>query len=330
MKKIFLLLLCCVFCAAFSQEHKTDIVKKPSFGVYSIPKGKGKEYFEKGLYPIAKNERVEDFKRNLQSEKALYKKLSIPEEDSWLSKYLRRVIKKKDLENLQKVLYLAHIEKNTIDSINKGVTNVKVPPNQMTQLEKNNIVTLSFNVNRQNKISFLLKPNTIRTGVKSLDSKIVKAFRKIPPKKLGIARNSFGEYSVQLFEYKNNVPFINASSIALKFEKPILKSCEHFNSNFARSNCIKITLQEHIINNISLDVLSKQKERGEIKVKVYFKIDSEGKVSNMRSSVANKVIQYEMDRVLKSFNEEFFPARKNGCPVDHNYFTVCQIFIENN
>lgn len=158
--------------------------------------------------------------RIIQKGREFYKDSTLTSENSWLSKFLKRNLNKKDLEVLKNVSYHSKNRKDyqqneflnhlNDEEFNKLIQKISI---------KNNIETLNFAVNKHNEIDFF--HFAFSRGTSAISNKITPLFKQIPLKKIGLTKkNNEGYYTLQLFEYKNNIPYINASTKAVKIDKP--------------------------------------------------------------------------------------------------------------
>ena len=115
-------------------------------------------------------------------------------------------------------------------------------------------IRLEFKINKRNIPSQL----RISTGVEELDDTIKSLFKEFPIEKLHITEaNKLGKNSVQLISRKNKRNIINASTIAVCDQMPIVEGCEDIEYYSNYSSCFYKSLYDHILNNISLPTVQK-------------------------------------------------------------------------
>jgi len=131
-----------------------------------------------------------------------------------------------------------------------------------------------------------------------------------------------------LFARENRKAIIKASTNIVYDEKPTLEECKNIESKSKRSSCFYKKLQQHILNNISLQTVAKQKKKGEIRINPRFTIDSIGNIFNVNSIAPNKTLKNEVDRLIFSFIKKIIPAKRNGVAKNYFYKTNFILIIE--
>ncbi|MDX8341344.1 hypothetical protein SLH46_19250 [Draconibacterium sp. IB214405] len=187
-------------------------------------------------------------------------------------------------------------------------------------------IRLEFQINKRNITSQL----RIRTGVEELDDTIKSLFVKFPIEKLHITEaNKLGKNSVQLISRKYKKNIINASTIAVCDQMPIVEGCEDIEYYYRYSSCFYKSLYEHILNNISLLTVQKSGVRGEIKVYLKFSIDVDGNFYDVSCMAPKKTFRNEIIRVVKTYSKIIEPGMRNAIPAGvYDYKTVYLLVID--
>lgn len=243
------------------------------------------------------------------TESNMFQSLAKPDENSDLSNFLRANLNPELIEN---------IDFNKIRSL-YNYKNISKKIFDYT-------IRLTFEINKKNKASNF----RIFTGNYDLNKQIIEIFEKYPLEKFSIDESSkSGKISVQLFAKENKKTIIKASTFAVVDQIPIQKNCTDVKYRQQLSSCFYKSLYNYILNNISLATISKQKLRGEIKIRPRFSIDTNGKVFHVNSIAPNNIIKDEIDRIIKSYNEIIIPAKRNNEPKIFFYDTDYVIIIDN-
>ncbi|MBR9757442.1 MAG: hypothetical protein GYB39_05130 [Algicola sp.] len=108
----------------------------------------------------------------------------------------------------------------------------------------------------------------------------------------------------------NEVPF------AVIEEVPIYKGCNNkeFN-NKDRKKCMSQQIQKHVSSNFNIKKASKGLPKGTVKIFTMFKVDKEGRVTNITVRAQTKRLKKETKRVIKSIPLMEKPGYHRGKPV---------------
>ncbi|UZO79571.1 hypothetical protein NBT05_11450 [Aquimarina sp. ERC-38] len=245
-----------------------------------------------------------------EAEKKSFESLARPSKQSEISKFFRSRLTRDDLKKINYSRIRSGMDFNN---------------NPFKKKNYDYKIRLNFEVNKFNKISNPI----IITGNTEFNRKIGKIFRSIPIEKLNISDiNKACKYQIQLFTKEKDKKVINASTNVVCDELPSFKKCDELEFFSAESTCFYEELYSYILNNISINAISKQKKRGKIKIEPRFTIDASGDIVNANSIAPNQIIKDEVDRVLRTLNGKISPAKRNGKPFNHFYKTTYIIVVE--
>lgn len=154
---------------------------------------------------------------------------------------------------------------------------------------------------------------------KELDSKLGKVFfreRKPNSNKMyllskRLAESEQSEGQNEKVEYAIDVPFSVIEKV------PVFPGCEGM-SNKEQRDCMAKNISEHVNKKFNTKIADELNLKGRQRISVIFKIDINGDVVGVRSRAANKALEDEAIRVIKTL-PKFKPGMQKGKPVNVPY-----------
>ncbi|PTX63842.1 protein TonB [Kordia periserrulae] len=113
-------------------------------------------------------------------------------------------------------------------------------------------------------------------------------------------------------EIIEDVPF------AVIEDAPIYPGCEKYKSKAERKKCMSDQVQKHVNKKFNTELAGDLDLEGVQKIFVVFKIDRNGKITDVRSRAPHPRLAQEAEKVIKSL-PQMKPGKQRGKPVGVNY-----------
>jgi hypothetical protein len=302
MKKIAFLIFIFQSTISYPQyDNKTELQERiTQYSDGAINRERQNRYYTEAEYKL-----IADVEKNS------FQTSATPNETSELSLFLKQNLTSDDLKK---------INFNQITSS----FSYKLNPYKLENYDYT--IRLTFEIGKDNKAQNI----KIQTGNADFNKQIKNVFKNFPLEKLNLNdKYKSAIISVQLFCRENKKTIIKASTNAVYDLNPSIKECENLEYYSKRSSCFYNELNKYILQNISLEAISKQKLKGEITIYPRFSIDINGKIYKVNSIAPNSIIKNEIDRIIESFDKKIIPAKRNDIAKDYYYETSYILFIEN-
>ena len=182
-------------------------------------------------------------------------------------------------------------------------------------LGKKKSIALTFNINTKGKL-VNIKTNS---GIKSLNTKIISAFKKFPIDKLNLGATSVLElYTYQIITKVNNKNSIKCSTSPKTLIHPIFKGCEKSKDPYLLKKCFSNKISHHIRNNFDTKLLRSMNKSKTYRVYTRFKVDTTGEITQIGVKASNPIYANEAASILKSV-PNVAPAYINGQPSEMSF-----------
>lgn len=164
-------------------------------------------------------------------------------------------------------------------------------------LGKKKSITLTFNIDVKGKI-VNIKTNS---PTKSLNNKIISAFRKFPIEKLNLGPASILElFTYQVITKVNNTTSIKCSTVPKILKYPIFKGCERAKDPYLLKQCFSNKISHHIKINYDKKLLKSMTASRNYRVFTRFKVDATGKITDVKVKASNPIYAKEAASILNS------------------------------
>lgn len=164
-------------------------------------------------------------------------------------------------------------------------------------LGKKKSITLTFNINANGKL-VNIKTNSF---IKSLNNKIISAFKKFPIEKLNIDSSSVLElYTYQVITKVNNKYSIKCSTVPKILKYPIFKGCERAKDPYILKQCFSNKISHYIRTNYNKKLLRSMTASRVYRVFTRFKVDTTGKITHVSVKASNPIYAKEATSILNS------------------------------
>lgn len=108
------------------------------------------------------------------------------------------------------------------------------------------------------------------------------------------------------------VPFV------LIEEVPLFPGCEKEANNIAKKNCMSAKINELVKNEFNTGLSEKLNLYGTNRIYVMFKIDEDGKVTDIQTRGPHRVLEAEAERIIKLL-PQMKPGKQRNIPVSVSY-----------
>lgn len=206
---------------------------------------------------------AENFKHEEESQ---YTKSTNPNSENELSLYFKRFITQKELDTAD------------IFSNRKSIT-------------------VSFSIDKSGDL-VNIKCNS---SVKGLNEKIIKLFKDYPKEKLNINSNNVLDlYTYQILTKVNNVKSIKCSTTPDVKVYPIYKGCGGSNNPIDLRNCFSRKINDYVVSNFDKNLKTSLLASQDYEIFCIFKVDTKGKIIDVRVRASNPIYAKEVERVLNN------------------------------
>ena len=225
----------------------------------------------------------------------------------------------------------ANFSKPTLDNDLSLFFTEKLSENDLKKINLNRIYNrfvISFELDKNKKI-FNINTNA---RSKEIDRKMIAVFKNFPFEKLNFADiTPFNRYSIQVLSFTNNETIVNASSVISYIRIPIYPGCERSKDLKDAKKCFSKGVQKTFGQNFDTELPNRLGlASGKIKVLISFKVNLEGKVSNIytKLSRSSTPLSNEIKRVMNLIPKMTFAPVNNGKPVNIKYSIPFTLYVK--
>ncbi|WP_194768231.1 energy transducer TonB [Tamlana sp. I1] len=179
--------------------------------------------------------------------------------------------------------------------------------------KNNKDVSISFSVDKKGKLVHF-KANS---KDQNFNDKLIKIFKKFPAEKLNIKSTSV----LELFRFNVITKGYTKNSIECN-ENPMVLISPIFSEKCAKSKnpaelrkCMSVKISKIVEKRFDTSLAQETKLTGNIKIYCIFKVDTKGKIVDVRVRAPNPFLANEAEEILNSIPNLYKPGYLNGKPV---------------
>lgn len=192
----------------------------------------------------------------------------------------------------------------------------------------NNTLKLYFELDKKNK------PFNLNTNARSsfVEDKIISIFKEFPIEKLNFTNKSnYNQYNVQILSFTEDKTIVSTNTTVSYLGVPVYPGCKNSKSINEIKQCFSKGIQQHFAKKFDISLPNRLGlAPGKLRIFIYFKIDKEGKVTQVRTRISkpSPEIKAEVIRVMQLAPKMRSAPMQNGKPVNIKYSIPFTIRVE--